>query len=315
MRPFFRLRTIAGALLYDAIPFETHLRGQWGLIRNRKEQITIDATGRGVRCEWKWTSTVHYCDVFSNAAQRLMRRALGAFPIVRRDAPLAGDPAISFVIGHRGAERLPLLLDTVRSIGGQDIPVECIVVEQAATLTARDALPPWVRHIHTPIGNDDAPYSRAAAFNEGVRHALAPVLVLHDNDMLVPAAYAREIVDHVNQGFEAVDLKRFIFYVSADGLHCESVVQNARGGSVAVTRRAYESIGGFDEAFVGWGGEDNDFWERAETLRTTRFGYLPFVHLWHAAQTDKGRSEATRRYHEIVAGISPEKRIARLRSR
>jgi hypothetical protein len=301
------LRTIAGALLYDAPRFERHLRGRWELIRNRDEVITPDPHGRGVRCEWEWTSDLHYCNVFPSAGARLMRRALGEWPIVLADAPVtAGEPLVSFVIGHRGEVRRPLLAETLRSIAGQDVPVECVVVEQAARATA---MPAWVNHVHMRVGSDDEPYNRGAAFNFGVRHARGRVLVLHDNDMAVPAAYAREIARHAEAGWDAIDLKRFIFYLDQRRV-CTSVMQNARGGSVAVTREAFDAIGGFDEGFVGWGGEDNDFWDRAETKRATRFGYLPLVHLWHAAQPGKGRAE---RYHEESMKLSPQERIARLR--
>jgi len=308
-------RTIAGALLYDAPRFETHLRGRWERIRNRRETITLEPGGRGVRCEWRWSSTLHYCNVFPAAAERLRRRAFGEWPIVREDEPVTrGEPVVSFVIGHRGTERLPLLLETLRSIAGQaEVPIECIVVEQTAAPVARAALPAWVRWVHQPIERDDLPYSRSATFNEGVRHARGRVLVLHDNDMLVPAAYAREIARRVDAGFDAIDLKRFIFYLDERGARCEKVVQNLRGGSVAITREAYLGIGGFDEEFVGWGAEDNDFWDRAETRRTSTFGYLPIVHLWHAAQPEKGdrNAPAVVRYQELER-IPAAERIRRL---
>lgn len=309
------LRTIAGALLYDAPRFERHVRGRWELIRNRREEIAVD--GRAVRCEWQWSSTLHYCNVFPRSADRLMRRALAEWPVVRaNEAPAVGAPDVSFVIGHRGTARLPLLLETVRSIAGQQgASVECIVVEQSVAPDARAALPAWVRYVHTPIASNDEPYGRSAAFNEGVRHARGRVLILHDNDMIVPAAYAAETVRQVNGGFEAVDLKRFVFYLTPDGARCEKVVQNVRGGSVAITRDAYDAIGGFDESFAGWGGEDNDFWDRAETLRASRFGYLPMLHLWHEPQPEKGdaRAPALVRYHEELAHIPPAERISRLK--
>ncbi len=65
-------------------------------------------------------------------------------------------------------------------------------------------------------------------------------------------------------------------------------MQNAEaGGSIALSRDAFHAIGGYDESFVGWGGEDNEFWERAQTRRVWPYGYLPFVHLWHAPQPEK----------------------------
>ena len=95
-------------------------------------------------------------------------------------------------------------------------------------------------------------------------------------------------------------------------------MQNAEaGGSLAVARSAFFEIGGYDESFVGWGGEDNEFWERAQTRRVwSSYGYLPIVHLWHAAQprkTDPGNP--TLRHYEKLSGMTVEDRIAELSQR
>src|SRR5947207_1950928 len=122
------LRMMAGALLYDCPRFIAAMaRARWELMRNRNERITI--RDRGVRCEWKFTSDLHIAAVFPTAGRRLTRTAFAEWPVVLRDVPAASsNPVVSFIIGHRGVERLPLLLMTLRSIAGQsDIAVECIV--------------------------------------------------------------------------------------------------------------------------------------------------------------------------------------------
>ena len=325
------LRQFLGAILYDGLRFERHVRGRWELIRNRNERVTVDKSGRGVRCEWQWTSPVDYCRFVPGSGVRLLRAAFRDWPITLADAPASiQEPQVTFLIGHRGLSRLPQLLLTLRSIAGQgDARIECIVVEQSHRREVEGALPAWVRYIHQPVSESD-PYNRAATFNEGALAARGSILVLHDNDLLVPKRYAAEVVEHARQGWKAIDLKRFIFYFSeretervigAQRLtlteRSESVIQNSHGGSVAITRDGYAAIGGLDEDFVGWGGEDNDFWERAETLHATRFGYLPLIHLWHAPQSEKLRTDeapAVKRYYDLAA-IPPEERIARLKAR
>lgn len=310
MRPM-PLRQLLGALVRDGLRFERHVRGRWERIRNRREPITVD--GRGVRCDWQWSSSIDYCRFVAGAGARLMRRALSEWPIESADAPAnGGAPAVTFIIGHRGASRLPLLRETLRAIAAQrDVAIECIVVEQSHVRELE--LPAWVRYVHQPV-EAAARYNRAATFNLGARHARGSILILHDNDMLPPARYAAEVVRQRDRGFEAMDLKRLTFYLSRDGAF-EDAIQNVRGGSVAITAEAYAAIGGFDEQFVGWGGEDVEFWERAETRRATRFGYLPFVHLWHEPQPEKllvNEAPAIRRYLDVVAAVPPEERIARL---
>jgi hypothetical protein len=308
-------RTKLGALVYDVPRYlaSTWRRGGWIHMHNRAEETSFD--GRGIECAWKFGSELHLVRVFPRTGARLMRKALLQWPIALADVPAGTDaPVVAFLIGHRGRSRLPLLLHTLRSIAAQrDVAVECIVVEQSPSPEIASELPPWVRYVHQPASESE-PYRRAATLNEGARHARAPLLVLHDNDILVPERYAAEIVERAGEGWEAMDLKRFVFYLDPE-TRVESVIQNVRGGSIAITREAYEAIGGFDESFVGWGGEDVEFWERAETRRATRFGYLPIVHLWHAAQPEKldvDKAPAVKRYYELAA-VPVQERIARLR--
>jgi hypothetical protein len=324
------LRHRLGALAYDWPRFLRHgLAGDPNLMRNRGESIASD--GRGVRCDWTYTSELHLANVYPSTSRTLMRRALKTWPITLRDAPQqTKTPSVSFLIGHRGLERLPNLLATLRSIAGQTgTTIECIVIEQSATKEIREKLPPWVRYLHTPVapGFD---YCRSATFNAAVPIARGEVIIAHDNDMLVPERYAMEVLARVIEGWQFIDLKRFIFYLTEDDTRAifdgaplrddrlATIVQNLKGGSIAATKDAYLAIGGFDEDFVGWGGEDLEFWERARAYgEVYEYGYLPIVHLWHRAQAgkvDRGGAPALRLYEELRA-VPPEERIKRLRAR
>jgi GT2 family glycosyltransferase len=308
------LRTQLGAFLYDWPRFLRHIGGDWEQIRNRDETLLSD--GRGVICQWEFSSELHIARVSPFAARWLFRRAFADWPIARRDAlqePIRA-PEVSFIIGHRGLERLPNLLETLRSIAGQDgAAIECIVVEQSASREVEGQLPPWVRYVHTPVP-PDMPYCRSATFNAGAAVARGEVLILHDNDILVPERYAAEVLARVREGARFVDLKRFLFYLAEDET-LTSIEQNLQGGSIAATRQAYAAVGGFDEGFIGWGGEDNDFRERAHALGGVyAFGYLPMIHLWHPPQPGKrdAAAPAVRRYWEEIRHIPAEERIRRL---
>jgi GT2 family glycosyltransferase len=226
--------------------------------------------------------------------------------------------------------RLAHLLATLQSIAGQqDAAVECIVVEQSTKAEIAAALPSWVRYVHTPTPDPEYDYNRAWTLNTGARMARGEVLVLHDNDMICPALYAAETLARSREGWLFQELKRFTFYLDeADTAEVfasgrmrtdlvTTVVQNLHGASIAVRRQAFFDIGGFDESFVGWGGEDNEFWERAQTTkRVYPFGYLPFAHLWHSPQKGKltgSDAPAVQRYFEL-RDVSPEERIRRLRA-
>jgi len=262
-----------------------------------------------------------------------MQRSLACYPVVLGEThePISSNPEVTFIIGHRGMARLPNLLLTLSSIAGQKgTGIECIVVEQSVTPESKDHLPAWVRYIHTPVSDAAVAYNRSWAFNVGVRQARGRVLVLHDNDMLVPAAYAAEILARVKDGYEVVNLKRLIFYLPKiytkkifstwtilGDVTPETVVQNLEaGGSIATTKDAYFAIGGFDESFAGWGGEDNEFWERAKTRNVWPYGYLPIIHLWHAPQIEKLKNGESRQYGLFwdLSRIPVNERIEKLTS-
>lgn len=300
-------------------------------IRNRAERLEAAPDHSGYRCDWQWTSDLHAPKVFPALGRRLMQRALADHPIRRSDLPVnahAAQPEVTFLIGHRGMARLPHLLATLQSIAAQQgAVVECIVIEQDTVSQLGPHLPAWVRLVHTPPPAPDMPYCRSWTFNVGAKHARAGVLVLHDNDMLVPVDYAASILDRVHRGYDVVNLKRFIFYLTQAHTQAvfdgraglldaapEVIVQNLEGGgSVAITRAGYDQIGGLDESFIGWGGEDNDFWERAQTLRVWPWANLPLVHLWHAAQPGKQDAQyETARHYRALTQVDPQERIRRL---
>lgn len=328
-----RLRNLASVLIKDMRRYRRALTGpgaSYLKLCNRNEHLQVSPDGKGYRCDWQWTSDLHAPKYVPALGLQLMKRALADHPINRVAAPKKQpqSPDISFVIGHRGTDRLPHLLATLESIAGQEnATVDCVIIEQDSQSHIAAKLPTWVRHVHTPPP-PDMPYCRSWALNIGVKASRGEVVVLHDNDMLVPTDYAASILSYVRQGYDVVNLKRFIFYLTEQ--HTQAVfagtadltneaplvvVQNLEaGGSVALTRRAYEQIGGMDESFIGWGSEDNEFWERAQTRRVWPYAYLPIVHLWHKAQPGKHQADRdTQVVYEKLSEIPLEMRIAQLR--
>ncbi len=330
------LKQRLGGLLKEWPAFEWRLRRRPLAIRNRRESLEFSLDGEGARCCWRWTTDLHLCRLFPSLGRRLMRRMLGEWPLEFAPSPArpgGGErlPALSFIIGHRGKERLDHLLATLGSIAAQlDVSCECIVVEQSLRPELAELLPAWVRYCHTPIPSEEHPYCRSWAFNVGGRLARGELLILHDNDLLIPRDYAAQAWRRFREGYEVINLKRFIFYLTREatlGLLRSpgtipvtaplSVMQNAQGGgSLAVGRRCYLALGGFDESFVGWGGEDLEFWDRALTLPLWSWGSLPLVHLWHPPQAGKeDKSWANQGLLEQRLGLPPLERIRELAAR
>ena len=332
----FGLREQLGVLLKDRWRWERCLRSpsrRYLSLANRSESLDAAPDGLGYACRWAFTSRLHAAAVQPALGLRLLRRCLADAPIARRSSPAPSDepPELSVMIGHRGTERLPLLLATLESVAAQqDVRLECLVIEQDQEVRIAASLPSWVRHIHAPLSDAGAPYNRSHTFNSGARHARGPVLLLHDNDMLMPQGYGERILERITRGYAVVNPKRFIFYLHQDHSQevlrskarldqqpADYIVQNLEaGGSLAITARAYRDLGGMDEDFSGWGGEDNEFWDRCLTLPTWIWGYEPIVHLWHASQPLKHTPDNPNLRHcrEVMA-IPAQERIARLRRR
>ena len=328
----YTLRQKAGVVALDLPRYVGHLAGRkgWVLLRNRADALERAPGGPGVACQAEFSSDLHACHVFPCLGAWALRRALAQWPLRMAEAPppLAAAPDLTFVIPHWGHGRLPLLAATVRSIHAQEgVSAECVIVDQNAVPEAL-ALPQGVRRVHTP----DAPSegSRSRAFNAGVREARADIVVCHDGDMLAPAAYGREILRWLRDGgCEVVHLQRFLFCLGqsdsellmsggAVPSQCrpERVRQNWQGGTVAIRRDSYIRIGGFDESFVGWGGEDREFYDRCRDLKGWRHGYLPFIHLWHAPAAGKEGPERERNLAHMRARLSVPRaeRVEALRS-
>ena len=247
-----------------------------------------------------------------------MRRAFSQWPVRFEPAVVqaAEQPELSFIIPFRGTDRLPQLRTTVRSILAQEnVRVECIVVEQSNQSEALEALPTGVRYIHLPHPTGDPGWRKSWAYNEAARIARAPVLVCHDGDIVVPVGYGRALLNTLMRGFDSVHIQRLLFYLdvadskrvigsgSLAGCVPEEIRHNWVGGTLAIRKDAYFSIGGFDERFVNWGGEDVEFFDRCSTLRQCRHGFVPFVHIWHPPQANKsgaGRVEAATMLKEML---------------
>lgn len=328
------LKSWGGLLLYDLVRYEKALISDddsWQYLCNRRERLSIDPGG--VVCNWRWSSQLHAVKIVPAWGRRLMARALNRYPIRMSDRPECdtSKPLVSIIIGHRGKERLPLLLQTLRSFAGQrGVAYECIVIEESMEKSIDSELPAWVRFSHLSTDNAEQAYNRSKVFNKGARLAKGELLIFHDNDMIVPDSYVHDNWMKYSEGFHVINLKRFIFYLTKE--HVDEIIANqsilvgnpdfvlqnlTSGGSLAVCKASYESIGGFDEGFVGWGGEDVEFWDRAQTLNVCNTGYLPVLHLWHAPQPEKDdqkRSSAMQRL-EKVSKIPVEDRIRSLKDR
>jgi len=299
------IRNNLSMLVYDLPNFTYKLNAsgkQWLYITNRNERFTPAIRDTGVSMLDDFTSQLKIANHFPALSSRLFKKACAEYPFsFNSQLQSTSKPEFSFIIGHRGNDKIRNLNLVLQSIAAQHgVQVECIVVEQSTQDQARKQLPDWVRYYHQKVDESDL-YSRSSAFNYGASKAQADNLVLHDNDLLIPQCYAQAHKKFLEAGYDLVNLKRYIFGLSqVDTRQLEStehvdlscspeyILQNAKGGgSLVIKKSAYAKIGGFDDRFSGWGGEDNELWQRAQILNIYPFAYLPMIHLWHQPQQDK----------------------------
>jgi cellulose synthase/poly-beta-1,6-N-acetylglucosamine synthase-like glycosyltransferase len=284
----------------------------WVRIQNRIDRIQFSDEPLGAKCNWKYSSDLDVCKRFPFMGRWILKNTLGSWTFnFSKAVEFDETPVISFIIPHRGKSREGLLHTTIRSIAAQCHQVECIVVEQDEKRNLGE-LPGNARHVLATHPEENHSWRKSLAFNVGAAHAKGKILVFHDGDIPVPAEYAYHILSRIgNEGYEVAFLQRFLFYLSKatssqllehpgnnaiEQATPERVTQNWVGGTVAISRTAFQKIGGWDEDFVGWSGEDLEFHDRCQELNGWNFGYIPFVHLWHPPQEGKQcmrqRSEA-----------------------
>lgn len=150
--------------------------------------------------------------------------------------------------------------------------------------------------------DDDGPFNRAAAINEGAAAAGWDVLVVIDSDIVIDGptvleavrvaeATGKLVLPYTRRRLVTPDGTRRILAgkhagswdtvsrPDANTAHCSSVI--------VVHRTLWETVGGFDDRFVGWGGEDDAF--HAACLALAGVERLPgnVYHLHHRPSPEK----------------------------
>ena len=169
----------------------------------------------------------------------------------------------------------------------------------------------FVTHPHTE-------FHAARCRNDGARNSTAPHLLFIDGDCLLPpdhveqhlrssqpgvvtSSYCIRLDQGVSQHatLEAVRGGQFTQWASPEQrsklrqMHFKSIWYDVighptkpafRSGDFALARTEFERVNGFDENFLGWGCEDDDFGRRLRTARIRMVSVLNrtcVYHLWH----------------------------------
>lgn len=157
------------------------------------------------------------------------------------------------------------------------------------------------------------PFNRAASRNQAVKDC--DVAILHDADMILPLEQYQAMIEAALEGRVVVGFNEYrplsrrtteeVLVGRVDPFTASPVdrlVDFSVGGVIAMTPEAWWSVGGMNEEFTDWGGEDTAFANAAGALGPLVRIQGPGVHLWHPHASDPDNPHQ-RRNAELLSGL------------
>lgn len=159
------------------------------------------------------------------------------------------------------------------SLGGEWMPKDCIPQHHTAILVCyrnrTEQLQIFLYHMHSFLQNQnihyqiyvieqtfDAEFNRGKLFNVGYREvsmrSLAGCFIFHDVDLLP---------ENINNIYGCTSCPRHMSN-SINVFNYKLPYHTIFGGAIAMTRKQFHDINGFSNVFYGWGGEDDDLFNR-----------------------------------------------------
>lgn len=260
--------------------------------------------------------------------------ATGAVVAGTAPPPALDDVAMTFVVPFRASSEgrtrnLTIALRALRDATADAPDVEVTVVEQD-TDTRLAGIPRRLYDTHVLLA-DEGPYNKSWGVNAGVARSAHDRICVLDADVLVDrhvvAAMHAGLVDadvffphRTLTWLDEVSTARTVAAVTGAndayridgsagrGLSLTTMV----GGCLAVRRDFYLEVGGHDERFTGWGGEDIAFYELAAAHGRIGRGALDMAHLHHA-RPPVTHADGTMFNEHLPGTTADDQRIGRLR--
>ncbi|MFI2645918.1 glycosyltransferase [Streptomyces sp. NPDC018610] len=208
---------------------------------------------------------------------------------------------IPFRAREAGSLRERNLHACINALARQTLPRERFTV----TLVESDAVPRHRAAYASRVDNyvfhrDAGDFNKAAAVNLGTTQEVDrnPLLCLLDADIVLDRGFLARAVASAGASWAALPYEDAFCLDSASSAAVADHHRAARperapqrlagylirrppGGCVLVTHDRFTSVGGFDERFVGWGGEDRDLINRLERAGGVERQPGKLLHLMH----------------------------------
>jgi len=173
--------------------------------------------------------------------------------------------------------------------------IEVIVVEQddSSKLSIIEKYKFDINHIFT---FSNYPFNRSWAFNVGLKESNSEIVIFGDSDLICDVEQFNfslkelETSDCVSPYKSVLDLTKEESELDIEDWkkierpgrgETDNQKINLTGGIVLYKKSSILKIGGWDENFIGWGGEDD--WQSRKTILFLKFKEMPFrcYHLFH----------------------------------
>ncbi|MFO0703411.1 MAG: galactosyltransferase-related protein [Patescibacteria group bacterium] len=232
----------------------------------------------------------------------------------------------SIIISHksRSPERLRNLKIVVKWLGDiftKEDQVELIIVEQGGkkTLCLED-LPEVPFPIKCKFVHKEGLFNKSWGYNIGANMARYENLLFIDNDIIL----TREAVDEGFKVFKHVDGVRFYDRLYALSEEETMAIENrleyppktkrilrdfsVPGGFFLIRKDLFFKLGGWDEEFEGWGGEDDAFYHKLSRHSIVAVT-IPAYHLSHPSfgvYDDPKQFEVVKEVYKKIKSLSHE---------
>jgi GT2 family glycosyltransferase len=212
---------------------------------------------------------------------------------------------VTYIVPFRGMNRANAIKVVLLNLKAQRFPIiEIIMVEQDFERRNNMKSLDSVKYLLAKSYTSGQPFTKSLAFNQGVKNASFRKLILHDADMIVQDDYTIQM-SRLLDVHDGVHIGKTVHYMSnksTDQIYAkamltgdmvaERVVGYFEGGSLGCLRDNYIKIGGFNEAFIGYGCEDCEFFARlAASPKFFNNRSVNLIHLWH------GRTQGWKEHH------------------
>lgn len=231
-------------------------------------------------------------------------------------------PAVSFIVPIRNLQADPARMASFEFVVAMILeakPGEVIIAEQVRPGQSPMPVPDGCRSV--VIESTEEGIEKARLMNAAAKEATGTVLWIQDADCWLPFADVMHRIDGQMPAVKpfsevwrlsAEQTEEFTGHGSIDCQRPQTVSNNWGGGSLIIRKSHFVRIRGYDESYIGWGGEDNEFGDRVQdNMPTAALRDIVCLHLWHGRDRKQLlRTSDGARKLKAARALSPAERIA-----